>query len=195
MTIKGAKRNVPHLLQAQQAPICLWSISETLQCQKFRGTVTKSTVSNRVCWSLKVLWGSVSADFRQFQVGREEKKKERYGIDRKSEWIQIVTYRTYKHSWPLLGNLCWIVDWVPIHGILAAPSPPFIDDTKVSRGQSPTRTDITFYVLVALVDTMRLHGIQSSDPVALTSFSSIIRPLSIMVYAAKGDIAIKVMVL
>ena len=74
---------------------------------------------------------------------------------------------------------------MPIHGILAAPSPPFIDDTKVSRGQSPTRTDITFYVLVALVDTMRLHGIQSSDPVALTSFSSIIRPLSIMVYAAK----------
>ena len=73
----------------------------------------------------------------------------------------------------------------------AAPSPPFIDDTKVSRGQSPTRTDITFYVLVALVDTIRLHGIQSSDPVALTSFSSIIRPLS---YAAKGDMAIKVMV-
>ena len=64
---------------------------------------------------------------------------------------------------------------MPIHGILAAPSPPFIDDTKVSRGQSPTRTDISFYVLVALVDTMRLHGIQSSDPVALTSFSSIIR--------------------
>ena len=30
MTIKGAKRNVPHLLQAQQAPICLWSVSETL---------------------------------------------------------------------------------------------------------------------------------------------------------------------
>ena len=59
MTIKGAKRNVPHLLQAQQAPICLWSISETLQCQKFRGTVTNSTVSNRECWSLKVLWGSV----------------------------------------------------------------------------------------------------------------------------------------
>ena len=84
---------------------------------------------------------------------------------------------------------------MPIHGILAAPSPPFIDDTKVSRGQSPTRTEITFYVLVALVDTMRLHGIQSSDPVALTSFSSIIRPLSIMVYAAKGDMAIKVMVL
>ena len=60
------------------------------------------------------------------------------------------------------------------------PVPPFVDDTKVSRGQSPTRTDITFYVLVALVDTMRLHGIQSSDPVALTSFSSIIRPLSII---------------
>ena len=81
------------------------------------------------------------------------------------------------------------------HGILAAPSPLFRDDTKVSRGQSPTRTDITFYVLVALVDTMRFYGIQSPDPVALTSFSSIIRPLSIMVNAAKGDMAIKVMVL
>ena len=72
------------------------------------------------------------------------------------------------------------------HGILAAPSPPLRDDTKVSGGQSPTRTDITFYVLVTLVDTMRLYGIQSPDPVALTYFSSIIRPLSIMVYAAKG---------
>ena len=29
-----AKRNVPHLLQAQQAPLCLSSISETLKCQK-----------------------------------------------------------------------------------------------------------------------------------------------------------------
>ena len=38
---------------------------------------------------------------------------------------------------------------------------------------------------------MRLYGIQSPDPVALTSFSSIIRPLSIMFYAAKGDMAIK----
>ena len=71
MTNKGAKRNVPHLLQAQQAPICLWLISETLQCQKFQGIVTKSTVSSRVCWTLKVLWGSVSADLRQFQVGGE----------------------------------------------------------------------------------------------------------------------------
>ena len=26
MTKKGAKRNVPHLLQAQQAPVCLWSM-------------------------------------------------------------------------------------------------------------------------------------------------------------------------
>ena len=64
--------------------------------------------------------------------------------------------------------------------ILAAPSPPFRDDTKVSRGQSPTRADITFYVLVALVDSMRLYGIQSPDPVALMSFSGIIRPLSII---------------
>ena len=77
MANKGAKRNVPHLLQAQQAPICLWSISETLWCQKFQGIVTKSTVSSRVCWSLKVLWGSVSADFRQFQVGGEGKKRKK----------------------------------------------------------------------------------------------------------------------
>ena len=61
MTIKGAKRNVPHLLQAQQAPICLRSISEMLQCQKFRGIVTKSTVYNRVCWSLR----SYGAVFQQ----------------------------------------------------------------------------------------------------------------------------------
>ena len=45
------------------------------------------------------------------------------------------------------------------------------DDTKVPRGQSPTRTDLTFYVLVALVDTMRLYGIQSPDPVAVSWFS------------------------
>ena len=32
------------------------------------------------------------------------------------------------------------------------------------------------------------------DPVALTSFSGIIRLLSIMLYAAKEDMAIKVMV-
>ena len=57
------------------------------------------------------------------------------------------------------------------------------------------RTDITFYVLVALNDTKRMYGIQSPDPVALTSFSSIIRPLRIMGYEAKGDMAIKVMVL
>ena len=41
---------------------------------KVHAIVTKSTVSSRVCWSLKVLWGSVSADFRQFQVGGEGKK-------------------------------------------------------------------------------------------------------------------------
>ena len=85
MTNKGAKGNVPHLLQAQQAPVCLWSISETLQCRKFHGIFTKSTVSRRVCWSLTVLWGSVSADFRQLQEGEVEKKEERYGIDKKSE--------------------------------------------------------------------------------------------------------------
>ena len=52
MTNKGAKRNVPHLLQAQQAHICLWSISETLQCQKFHGIVIKSTVSSRYAGDL-----------------------------------------------------------------------------------------------------------------------------------------------
>ena len=44
MTITGAKRKVPHLMQAQQAPICLRSISETLLCQKFRGIVTICSV-------------------------------------------------------------------------------------------------------------------------------------------------------
>ena len=68
-------------------------------------------------------------------------------------------------------------------------------DRRLSADSWYSRSDITFYVLVALVDTMRLHGIQSSDPVEFTSFSSIIRPLSIMVYAAKGGMAIKVMVL
>ena len=86
MTNKGAKqKNVPHLLQAQQAPVCLWSISETPKCQKFHGIVTKSAVSRRVCRSLTVLWGSVSADFQQFQVGGEVTKEERYGSDKKSE--------------------------------------------------------------------------------------------------------------
>ena len=85
MTYKGAKRNVPNLLQAQQAPVCLWSTSETLQCGKFHCIFTRSTVSRRVCWRLTVLWGRVSADFRRFQVGGEGKKEERYGIDKKSE--------------------------------------------------------------------------------------------------------------
>ena len=52
-----------------------------------------------------------------------------------------------------------------------------------------------FFVLVTLVDTMRLYGIQSPDPVALMGFSGVIRLLSIMFYAAKGDMAFKVMVL
>ena len=83
MTNKGAKRNVPHLLQAQQAPVCLWSISETLQCRKFHGIFTKSIVSRRVSWSLVVLWGSVSADFRQLQVGGGGKGKKDTGLTRR----------------------------------------------------------------------------------------------------------------
>ena len=66
LTNERAKRKVPHLRQAQQALACLWSISETLQCQNFHGIFNKSTVSRRVCWSLTVLWGSVSAEFRPF---------------------------------------------------------------------------------------------------------------------------------
>ena len=58
--------------------------NETFRCQKFHGIFTKSTVSRRVCWNLTFLWGSVSADFRQFQVGGEGKKEERYRIDKKS---------------------------------------------------------------------------------------------------------------
>ena len=83
MINKGAKRNVPCQLQAQQAPVCLWSISETLQCRKFHGIFTKSTVSRRVCWGLTVLWGSVSADFRQFQVEAEGKRKKDTGLTRR----------------------------------------------------------------------------------------------------------------
>lgn len=51
------------------------------------------------------------------------------------------------------------------------------------------------FVLISLVNIMRLCGIQSPDPIALTGFSGIIRPLSIMFYGAKGDMAVKVMVL
>ena len=39
---------------------------------------------------------------------------------------------------------------------------------------------------------MRLYGIPSPDPVAFTSFPGIIRALSIMFYAAKGDMAVQV---
>ena len=80
MTNKGAKRNIPHLLQAQQAPVCLWSISDMLQCQKFHGIVTKSTVSSRVCWSLKVLWGSVSTFPTVSSRRKGEKRKKDTGL-------------------------------------------------------------------------------------------------------------------
>ena len=58
-----------------------------------------------------VLRGSVSADFRQFQVGGDGEKgsKIRNGQE---ERVQIVIYCTYKQSWPLLGitDLCGTVD-------------------------------------------------------------------------------------
>ena len=55
----------------------------------------------------------------------------------------------------------------------------------------PHALTLPFFVLVALIDTMRLYGIQSPDPVALMGFSDIIRLLSIIFYAAKGDMLLK----
>ena len=117
MTIKGAKRNVPHLLQAQQAPIYLWSISETLRCQKFRGIVAKSTVSNRVCWSLKVLWGSVSADFRQLQVGGEG-KKERKIRDWQEEWMNPNSHTPHLQAQLAFAWHNRLGDWHPFRVVL-----------------------------------------------------------------------------
>ena len=50
------------------------------------------------------------------------------------------------------------VECVKFYDTLAAPYLPFRDDTKISRGQSPTRADTTIFVQVALVNTMRLYG-------------------------------------
>ena len=63
------------------------------------------------------------------------------------------------------------------------------------QNQLPTRTDTTFLVLVDLVDTMSLYATQSPGPLALTGFYGIIRPLSSMLYAAKKDMAVKIMIL
>ena len=87
MTNKGAKRNVPHLLQAQEAPVC----------DQYRNAPVTNVPrhlhllhSRRVGWSPTVLWTSVSADFIPFQVGvggggGGEKEEERHGIDKKSK--------------------------------------------------------------------------------------------------------------
>ena len=85
MTNEGAKRNVPHLVQAQQAPVCLWSISETLRCQKLHGLVN--------CFQEGMLGfdGPLGQCFSKFLTvsqrsrGRGEKEKRRYGIDKKSK--------------------------------------------------------------------------------------------------------------
>ena len=60
--------------------------------------------------------------------------------------------------------------------------------------RGPALTQL-FFILVALVDNMRLYGIQTPDPIALVGFSGITRPLNIMCYVAKGGMAVKVMVL
>ena len=71
------KRNVPHLVQAQQALVCLWLVSEMLQCLKYHDIFPQS-VSRRVFLSFIILWGSVSADFDCFTA-----KLRGGGIDRK----------------------------------------------------------------------------------------------------------------
>ena len=50
------------------------------------------------------------------------------------------------------------------------------------------------FFLGACFDSMMWYGIQLPDPVALISFSGIIRPLSVMFYAPRGDMAVKVVV-
>ena len=80
MTNDGTKKKRSLLLQAQQALVCLWSISKALKCQKFHGIFTSSTVSRSLCWCLMVLWGRDSADFRPFHRevgGGGEKEEER----------------------------------------------------------------------------------------------------------------------
>ena len=74
-----------------------------------------------------------------------------------------------------------VISLLPAH-----PSETIRRCPEVDRPHALTQL---FFVLVVIVDTMRLYGIQSPDPVALTCFSGIIRPLSIMFYAAKEDMA------
>ena len=104
------------------------------------------------------------------------------------EWekVQTTTNRTYKYSRPLCGktDFCWTVKCIQFHGIFATAYQPFRDNMRTSSGQSPSCIDTTIcFVLFAIVDTMRLYGIQSPDPVAFTIFSGIIWPLGIMLYA------------
>lgn len=73
----------------------------------------------------------------------------------------MTTYRTYK-----------TVECAQFHGIIAVhPSEMIRRRPEVNRPRALTQS---FSVLVALVDPMRMYGIQSPDPVALTGFSGII---------------------
>ena len=85
MTNKGANKKRPALTASTAGTYLSVVNIGNASVPKVPWHLTKSTVSRRVCWSLKVVWGNASADFRQFQIGGEGKKKERYGIDRKSE--------------------------------------------------------------------------------------------------------------
>ena len=122
--------------------------------------------------------------------GRGEKEIGRYGIDK---ILQIVTYRTYKYSWlreekstSVRPSNVYI--FLVFSVLLAHPSETIRRRPEVNRQHALTQP---FFVPVALVDNMRLYGIQSPDPVALTGFFGVIRPLGIKFYAAKGDMAIK----
>ena len=124
------------------------------------------------------------------------KGEDRYGIDWKSEFKQSHTAPTSTVGLCVAFPTCIrplnvcnsiVFSLLPTH-----PSEILQTSPEVFRPRALTQP---YYVLVALADTMRLYGIHTPDPVALTGFSGVIRPLSIMLYAAKGGMAIKSMVL
>ena len=59
-------------------------------------------------------------------------------------WTEILSQRDVKPTTTNQPTVCC----VQFHGILAAPSPPFRDDTNVSRGQSPHALTQLFFVPV-----------------------------------------------
>ena len=84
MTNEVAKKNVALQLQARKVIVCLWSISETLQCQKLHGIFTYSTVFERVCFD-----GQMEQSFRRFPTvslrGRREGVRKRKKLRERQE--------------------------------------------------------------------------------------------------------------